>query len=270
MRNQYYLTYDLDEAGLRRLTENELMVQVRLIAHCLDKKLQFPKADGTVYSENDLKRLNDRLKIYEEKFDVTKPDYLWALSVKELYFQAIQEQREFRYPWEKKSRIHVDKEEFEKLVLGRRSIRNFTAGEIPDEIVRYGSWAPCTCNMQALRYIVVKSREVKDKIAAGGFYGRNVSCIVAVVANREFYDDWDVDGPIHDSAASMENMLLACRYLDVGACYVSDQGVNQEKYRTLLKIGEPEKITAFLWLGRYEQEPRAPKRRKPDDIIEFV
>lgn len=274
MDNKYYIPYDLDENGLDCLTENELLVQIRLIAHGLDKKVQLSQTRKTSFNENELKKLTKRLETYEKKFDIKKPDYIWAVKVKELYIKGIAEQQNFVYPWENKVNLNISKEEFEQLIIGRRSIRCFKEGEISDEVVKevikYGSWAPNTCNMQALRYVIIKNPEVKDHINDGGFTGKMGNCIIAVIADYKFYDDWNIDGLIHDSAASIQNMLIACHYLGIGACYISDLGVNFDKNREILKIKESEKITAFIWLGMYDKAPIAPVRRNLDDIIEII
>ena len=274
MDNKHYMLYDLDENKLDLLTENELMVQIRLIAHVLDKQIQFSQTRKTSFTENELKKLTVRLDVYENKFDIKKPDYAWAVKVKELYIKGIAEQQNFVYPWENKVNLNIHKEEFEKLILGRRSIRCFIEGEIPDEVIKevikYGSWAPNTCNMQALRYVVIRNPEIKQRVNDGGFTGKMGNYIIAVIADYKFYDDWNIDGLIHDSAASIQNMLITCHYFGIGACYISDQGVNLDKYREILKIKESEKVTAFIWLGIYDKVPIAPARRNLDDIIEII
>ena len=76
----------------------------------------------------------------------------------------------------------MDYEGLLKLVKTRRSIRNFKMDPIPDEyvekIIEVARWAPSGANSQPWEFIVVKDREIKDKIVSivkeHSEYGRKV------------------------------------------------------------------------------------------------
>jgi len=102
------------------------------------------------------------------------------------------------------------------------------------------------------------------------FSGEMGSCILAIIGDLRFYDDYNIDGIIHDSAASIQNILLGCHIHNIGSCYVSDEGVNKNRFRELLKIKEYEKITALVWLGYYDKVPITPARRNVNEVIEFI
>jgi len=57
----------------------------------------------------------------------------------------------------------------EKLVKGRRSVRQWKKGEMPDELIKkaieLGTWAPNGGNYQGWRFIVVKNKEVIVEMA---------------------------------------------------------------------------------------------------------
>lgn len=62
----------------------------------------------------------------------------------------------------------MDYEGFLRLVKTRRSIRNFKTDPIPDEyverIIEAARWAPSGANSQPWEFIVVKDKEIKDRI----------------------------------------------------------------------------------------------------------
>jgi nitroreductase len=64
--------------------------------------------------------------------------------------------------------MKMDYESFLKLVRTRRSIRSFKADPIPDEsverIIEAARWAPSGANSQPWEFIVVKDKEIKDRI----------------------------------------------------------------------------------------------------------
>lgn len=62
----------------------------------------------------------------------------------------------------------MDYEDFLKLVKTRRSIRGFKTDPVPDEyvekIIESARWAPSGANSQPWEFIVVKDKEIKDRI----------------------------------------------------------------------------------------------------------
>jgi nitroreductase len=67
-----------------------------------------------------------------------------------------------------KEEIGMDYQSFLELVKKRRSIRRFKPDPIPDEyvdkIIEAGRWAPSGFNLQPWEFVVVKDKELKDKI----------------------------------------------------------------------------------------------------------
>ena len=76
----------------------------------------------------------------------------------------------------------MDYEDLLNLVKARRSIRSFKTDPIPDEyvekIIEAARWAPSGANSQPWEFIVVKDKEIKDKIVnivhEHSEYGRKV------------------------------------------------------------------------------------------------
>jgi nitroreductase len=63
----------------------------------------------------------------------------------------------------------MDIQAIEKLIKGRRSVRQWKKGEVPDELLRkaveLATWAPNGGNYQGWHFIVVKNKEVIVKMA---------------------------------------------------------------------------------------------------------
>lgn len=274
MDNKHYIPLDLKTADLAGLTDDALLAQVRIIAHRLDKQMQLSTSRKASFTGKILEPLSARLRVYEARGGPERPDYYWALQIEHLYETAIRGGPSFTYPWAERTTLAIPEAEFEKLISTRRSIRYFNSKPVAEEVIRkiveYASWAPSTCNVQAVRFIAVTSPEARAKIAHGGLSGDLGGCVIAVVVDQRFYDDYNVDGPVHDSAAAIENMLLGAHFHGLGACYVSDRGTDVKKYRQLLGVEECEKITALIWVGYYDYTPMTPVRREVDDILELI
>ena len=56
----------------------------------------------------------------------------------------------------------MESETLEKLIKSRRSVRKWTEGEVPEEVltraVEWAAWAPNGGNRQGWRFVVVKNR----------------------------------------------------------------------------------------------------------------
>ena len=63
----------------------------------------------------------------------------------------------------------MDLQALEKLIKGRRSIRRWKGEQVPDELlmkaIELGTWAPNGGNFQGWHFIVVKNKDVIEKVA---------------------------------------------------------------------------------------------------------
>ena len=247
------------------------MTQIRVWAHWLDKELQ---VSPSTMNEDRLNHLSLRIRFYDERFGTGRPDLVWAKDIEERYRRVLKLRDTFSYHWQEREEMNIPEGEFHKLLTTRRSIRNFTGEDIPDDLIKklliYGNWAPTNCNQQSVRYIVVKSLEIKYRLKLGGLTGSMSPCLVAVVADMRFYNDRDIECPAHDSAAAIQNILLASHFYGLGACYTSSRITNSHQNRQILGVKDHEKITAAILLGHYSKAPPAPARRRIKEIIRYI
>src|SRR4030042_4907340 len=259
MKNPHYIKQIREITQIEKDEEEVLMTQIRVRAHLMDKELQVFGNRKTTLSEQKLNDLVCRLEIYLKHFDLQKPDFKWAEQVEKSYRSALFKPESFEYNWLPNVQLRIDEEEFYKLMTTRRSIRKFTQRIIDDHILEkvltFANWAPTNCNQQSLRFIVVRAKEIREKIMHGGMNGRMSPCIVAVVSDLRFYSAGDIERPAHDSGAAIPNMLLAIHYYGLGACYNSSARCNSMKIRKLLGAKDYEKITALIWIGYHETSP---------------
>ena len=274
MKNPHFIKQIKKVSQIEKDDEEVLMTQIRVRAHLLDKELQVFGSRKTVLSEQKLNDLVRRLEIYRKHFDLQKPDFKWAGEVEKIYRSALYQPESYRYSWLPNVQLRIDEEEFYKLMTTRRSIRKFTHRIIDDrlleKVLTFATWAPTNCNQQSLRFVVVRTKEIREKIVHGGMNGRMSPCIVAVVSDLRFYSAGDIECPAHDSGAAIQNMLLAIHYYGLGACYTSSASCNSQKIRTLLGVKTYEKITALIWVGYHEHSPMPTVRRNVAEIIRHL
>ena len=135
--------------------------------------------------------------------------------------------------------------ELSQAIRTRQSIRKYVSGaEIPDEHVKRmleaAMMAPSACNSRPWKFVVVKSAEMKEKLATvHPFCGHLREASLAIVVcglpeaqRRVAQGFWP-----QDCAAATENILLQARDLGYGTCWcgVYPREDRSEAVRSLLE-----------------------------------
>lgn len=163
------------------------------------------------------------------------------------------------------------------LIKNRRSIRKYTAEDVPDDIVykiiEAGSYAPSEGNQQPWEFIVVRDLTTKQHLVSAA-YNQNwmlqapvfiVACINMRLARAMYGTRGEKLYGIQAVAAAIENILLAAESFGLGTCWVgafSEPGV-------AIPLECPEYIRpcAIITLGWSAERPKSPPR---EDLEEFV
>ena len=96
----------------------------------------------------------------------------------------------------------------EKLVKGRRSVRQWKKGDVPDELIKkaieLGTWAPNGGNYQGWRFIVVKNKGVIEKMANA------VQSVADKIASWSETTQWQEDVKRYQKNASFFRNAPVC------------------------------------------------------------
>jgi nitroreductase len=182
-------------------------------------------------------------------------------------------------------------------IYQRRSVRNYSDQEVPDEIIREiiraGTYAPTAVNKQPWRFVVVKNRQLIEKyderakkafLAAYGdtkdpemirfvqflskpttriLYGAPV--FILVFASPDVINDYDC-------ALAAENMMLAAHSLGLGSCWIGLAAGLGNDAEFLKEAGVPEghKLIAPLIFGYPAKEKLKAPARNADVILKWI
>lgn len=162
-----------------------------------------------------------------------------------------------------------------KSIMTRKSIRKFTDKPVADEeittILKAGMSGPSACNCRPWSFIVVKDREMLNKMAdAKKQYSdliRKAAFAVLVCGDLERAipnapEYWVIDGSI-----AIENMILAAHSMGIGSCWVGiwPRRENMDPQAELFMLPEsavPHSIVAFGYPE--ESEGFGTPREKPE------
>lgn len=159
----------------------------------------------------------------------------------------------------------------------RRSIRAFTQEDVSDEqlerILEAARWAPSAGNIQPWEFIVIRRADIKREIVRAALNQTFIGeAPVVIVVCADAVRSGSVYGGrgmslycIQDTAAAIENMLLAACALGLGACWVG--AFNEEEVRRVLKIPRGVRPVAIIPIGHPAERPNPPSRRPLKEII---
>lgn len=170
----------------------------------------------------------------------------------------------------------------EEMFMGRRSVRNFKPDMVDDEtlkkIAEIGTFAPTGRNSMSPIIIVVKNKELRDKISkingkimgadegVDPFYGAPV--IMIVLADKKY------PTYLYDGSLVMGNLLNGAYSLGVDSCWIhrAKEEFETDEYKELLKSlgveGDFEGIGHCALGYRADDLPAASPRK--DDYVYFV
>ncbi len=147
--------------------------------------------------------------------------------------------------------------EFYDVIKNRKSIRKYSAKEVPedvlDRILEAARWAPSWANRQCWRYIVVDDpvtlqRIVPYRAMTWGAPMFVVAC--ADPANSGHKNDMDYY--LVDVAISMEHLILAAAAEGLGTCWIGGM-LDEAVVKSTLGIPDNMKVVAVTPLGYPEE-----------------
>jgi len=166
-------------------------------------------------------------------------------------------------------------------IAGRRSIRQFKRGRpIEDDalnkILDAAIMAPSAGNEQSWRFVAVRDQDLKSRLAkeAGHqLFIEQASVVIVVLADLTKAEDKYGDRGSHtyalqETAAAVENILLASHAMGLGACWVGS--FDETKAAEILGVVKGMRPVAIVPIG-VPNEPanRVPPRRKLSEVCDF-
>lgn len=156
------------------------------------------------------------------------------------------------------------------VILKRRSVRSYTAEEIPEEklrrIIEAGLLAPTSRNRKPCEFFVIKDKAMLKSLSevkpAGGAMLKDCAAAVVVAGDGDKADTW-----IEDSSIALSYMQLMAAEQGVGSCWCqvhlrgSRSGSDAEScVRGLISAPDNFRIVGILALGMPENElePHSP------------
>jgi len=187
---------------------------------------------------------------------------------------------------------------FYQILKARRSVRKFQARRVSQKIVHkligLACWAPSAHNSQPWRFVVLESKEIKNKLARemGKAFKKDLEkdhfapeiiqariqksierivgapLLILVCSSKEgrhiFPDKRRNDLEEHMAhqsvGAAIQNILLAAHATGLGACWISAPLFCARTVKKNLNLGIDWDPTALVVIGYPKEKPKAPSR----------
>ena len=175
--------------------------------------------------------------------------------------------------------------EVQQAIKSRRAIRKYQRTPVDDEalnqVLKAARMAPSWANTQCARFVVVRSAEIKDRLAAtlpGANPAHNAikEAPVVIVAcarlGRSGFKGGEAttdkgDWYMFDVAIAMENLALSAHDLGLGTVYIGL--FDAKKAAEVLEIPSGFCAVSMTPLGYPDENPQAPQRKDLGEIVAY-
>jgi nitroreductase len=158
------------------------------------------------------------------------------------------------------------------IIKSRRSIRRFTGQEVEstvlNKIIEAGTWAPSGLNNQPWKFIIIRSREMREKMAGLTKYGkiiRGASLCIAVFLDNGLSYDRTKD--VQAIGACIQNMLLQIHTLGLGAVWLGEILKNSAAVQELLGAPGNTEFMALIALGYPAEKNVLSERKDAEEVV---
>lgn len=165
---------------------------------------------------------------------------------------------------------------FEAIRL-RRSMRGFTREEVSEQevekLLEAARLAPSAGNIQPWEFVVVRKAYAKRRLAEAAldqYFIAEAPVVIVVCADEgrsgAGYGSRGVNlYCLQDTAAAIENILLAACALGLGACWVG--AFRELEVRRILSVPRGVRPVAIVPVGRPAETPRARYKRPLGEMV---
>jgi nitroreductase len=247
--------------------------------HTVEIQLYEALAKGRPLAEDTGIMVRQLLAIWQERgLPMDYPDLAWVNGLLEMAERAKKGEPVdlSRFAW--RPFDETDMEVTRRLLFERRSVRHWTEEEVPDwmidRILEAGLWAAHGCNLNSLRFLVVREKNEPGLFRGADIPGGPVH-LVACQDERVYYmqpgyvknPDMLEKNRVLDCGAAMQNMVLMAHALGLGGCWLTFRQAMVERIRERFELPQHLLLVTYLDVGFPTQTPLPPGRMTVEEAL---
>lgn len=175
-------------------------------------------------------------------------------------------------PWE--SFTESEAETMERLIYGRKSIRQFKPEPVPDEMIRRilkaGLYAPHGCNVGCTRFLVLKDPE-EQKLVRSDIPIENCVMIVVLQELSMYktlrFDEYVPQNLYFDAGAAADHICLMAHALGLGSCWLTHGEETQKRLREHFNLSPTMTSRNHIIIGWPDEDTVKSERMSLDEAI---
>jgi len=161
----------------------------------------------------------------------------------------------------------------------RRSIRAFTNEEVSEEevqkLIDAARRAPSAGNIQPWEFVIVRDPKIKQELSVAALNQNFIkeAPVVIVVCADEARSSWGYGSRgaslycLQDTAAAIQNLLLAACALGLGTCWVG--AFHENEVAKVINTPRNVRPIAIIPVGHPAEKPRARPKRSISEIVHY-
>jgi len=165
--------------------------------------------------------------------------------------------------------------EVREAITYRRSIRDYLEKRVEDEkiekILEAGRLAPSAGNRQEWHFVIVRNKELREKLmkAAGDqeFVAQAPVVIAACALDSSHVMKCGQPSYSIDVAIALSFMNLQATELGLGCCWIGR--FEEGEVKQILKIPENVRVVQLMTLGYFKENPPPKSRKRSDEIVSY-
>jgi len=207
-------------------------------------------------------------------FSLDPPDIQWCIK----YIEAAKRLKEGKEadlavtPWE--SFTEDEAETVERLIYGRKSIRQFKPDPVPDHMIRRilkaGLYAPHGCNVGCTRFLVLRNPE-EQKLVSSDIPIENCVMIVVLQELSMYhtlrFEKYVPQNLYFDAGAAADHICLIAHALGLGSCWLTHGEETQKKLREHFNLSPTMTSRNHIIIGWPDEETLKSERMDLDEAI---
>lgn len=200
------------------------------------------------------------------------PDYVYTKKLLSFADLLIQGKELDLSAWQWHFFSKEEQEVFDRAVFERRSVRQWTGERVPESVVhkllKAGLWAAHSCNLQSIRYLVVREEKTPDLFIGADIPGGTVH-IVLLQDERVYKANPlnPVRNRLLDCGAAAQNIVLAAHAYGLGGVWLTFNEAMKERLRKHFHLPEYISVVTYVDIGWPDQTPYPPQRISVEEAL---
>ena len=163
-------------------------------------------------------------------------------------------------------------ENFFTIVKDRRSVREFKDADVPDEVIdkvlEAGLWAAHGCNVQSIRYIVVKEKNEPKLFRGSDVPGGPVHLVILQDMRCYRANSFTpLRNQLLDAGAAGQNIVLAAHAAGLEGVWLTFSESMCKRLKERFELPDYVRLVTYVDVGYGDQTPYAPQRWEVKDTI---